>query len=165
MKSILLLILLAISTYSLGHETYFAFAEMEYDEDCSCLEISIKVSAHDLNSIVANEIKNYTGLEKVLNDDGQNQKVIKNFIIQGFSITQNQKEVQLFYEGFELNNDGNCLFFLRTEELEKSAVNIQFDLFMDSYIEQQNKLIYKKSNHSKEPYSFFESRRETEITL
>ena len=165
MKSILLLFLLAISTYSLSHETYFAFAEMEYDEDCSCLEISIKVSAHDLNSIAENKIKNYSGLEKALNNEEQNQIIIQNIIFQGFKITQNQKNLDLFYEDFELNNDGNCLFFLRTEKIEKIAVNIEFDLFMGTYNEQQNKLIYKKSNHLKEPYSFFEARRETEITL
>ena len=161
MKSILLLIILAISTYSLSHETYFAFAEMEYDENCSCLEISIKVSAHDLNSIAENEIKNYSGLEKALNNEEQIQKII----LPGFKITQNQKELELFYEGFELNNDGNCLFFLRTQKIERSVVNVTFDLFMSTYIEQQNKLIYNKSNHSKEPYNFFESKRETEIIL
>lgn len=165
MKSILLLILLAISTYSLSHETYFAFAEMEYDENCSCLEISIKVSAHDLNSIAENEIKNYSGLEKALNNEEQIQKIIQKIILPGFKITQNQKELELFYEGFELNNDGNCLFFLRTQKIERSVVNVTFDLFMSTYIEQQNKLIYNKSNHSKEPYNFFESKRETEIIL
>ena len=110
MKSILILFLLLISAFSYGHDTYFAFAEMEYDEDCSCLEISIKVSAHDLNSIAENQTKNYLGLEKTLKSKEGNSNIIQQIILQGFEISQYQKKIVSFYEGFELNNDGDCFF-------------------------------------------------------
>ena len=112
MKSILILFLLLISAFSYGHDTYFAFAEMEYDEDCSCLEISIKVSAHDLNSIAEDQTKNYLGLEKTLNSQEGNSNIIQQIILQGFEISQHQKKIVSFYEGFELNNDGDCFFYL-----------------------------------------------------
>ena len=43
MKQILTLVILSIHALTYSHETYFAFAEMEYNDDCACLEISIKV--------------------------------------------------------------------------------------------------------------------------
>lgn len=165
MKGILILFLLFLSAFSYGHDTYFAFAEMEYDEDCSCLEISIKVSAHDLNSIAENQTKNYLGLEKTLNSKEGNSNIIQQIILQGFEINQYQKKIVSFYEGFELNNDGDCFFYFKTEKLEKGLIDIRFDLFMNTYLEQQNKLIYNKSDHSKQTIVFFGSSRETKIAL
>ena len=165
MKGILILFLLFLSAFSYGHDTYFAFAEMEYDEDCSCLEISIKVSAHDLNSIAENQTKNYLGLEKTLNSKEGNSNIIQQIILQGFEINQYQKKIISFYEGFELNNDGDCFFYFKTEKLEKGLIDIRFDLFMNTYLEQQNKLIYNKSDHSKQTFVFFGSSRETKIAL
>ena len=165
MKGILILFLLFLSAFSFGHDTYFAFAEMEYDEDCSCLEISIKVSAHDLNSIAENQTKNYLGLEKTLNSKEGNSNIIQQIILQGFEINQNQKKIVSFYEGFELNNDGDCFFYFKTEKLEKGLIDIRFDLFMNNYLEQQNKLIYNKPDHSKKTFVFFGSSRETKIAL
>ena len=165
MKGILILFLLFLSAFSYGHDTYFAFAEMEYDEDCSCLEISIKVSAHDLNSIAENQGKNYLGLEKTLNSKEGNSNIIQQIILQGFEINQYQKKIVSFYEGFELNNDGDCFFYFKTEKLEKGLIDIRFDLFMNTYLEQQNKLIYNKSDHSKQTLVFFGSSRETKLAL
>lgn len=165
MKGILILFLLFLSAFSFGHDTYFAFAEMEYDEDCSCLEISIKVSAHDLNSIAENQTKNYLGLEKTLNSKEGNSNIIQQIILQGFEINQYQKKIVSFYEGFELNNDGDCFFYFKTEKLEKGLIDIRFDLFMNTYLEQENKLIYNKSDHSKKTFVFFGSSRETKLAL
>ncbi len=165
MKGILILFLLFLSAFSYGHDTYFAFAEMEYAEDCSCLEISIKVSAHDLNSIAENQSKDYLGLEKTLNSKAGNSTIIQQIILQGFEINQNQKKIASFYEGFELNNDGNCFFYFKTEKIEKSLIDVRFDLFMNTYLEQQNKLIYNKSDHSKKTFVFFGSSRETKLVL
>lgn len=165
MKGILILFLLFLSPFSYGHDTYFAFAEMEYAEDCSCLEISIKVSAHDLNSIAENQSKDYLGLEKTLNSKAGNSTIIQQIILQGFEINQNQKKIASFYEGFELNNDGNCFFYFKTEKIEKSLIDVRFDLFMNTYLEQQNKLIYNKSDHSKKTFVFFGSSRETKLVL
>lgn len=165
MKGILILFLPLLSAFSYGHDTYFAFAEMEYDEDCSCLEISIKVSAHDLNSIAEGQSNNYLGLEKTLNSKEGNSNIIQQIIFQGFEISQYQKKIVSFYEGFELNNDGDCFFYFKTEKLEKGLIDIRFDLFMNTYLEQQNKLIYNKSDHSKQTFIFFGSRRETKLAL
>jgi len=148
MKGILILFLLFLSAFSYGHDTYFAFAEMEYDEDCACLEISIKVSAHDLNSIAENQTKNYLGLEKTLNSKEGNSNILQKIILQGFEISQHQKKIVSLYEGFELNNDGDCFFYFKTEKLEKGLIDIRFDLFMNTYLEQQNKLKFRSKKYA-----------------
>ena len=77
MKQIFTLIFLSFHALTFAHETYFAFAEMEYDDKCSCLEISIKVSSHDLNEIAENDIENYKGLESALIDKKQIKELFK----------------------------------------------------------------------------------------
>ena len=165
MKQILTLVILSFHAITYSHETYFAFAEIEYKDDCSCLEISIKVSSHDLNSIAENKIENFQSLESALNDKKQITDIVENIIFQGFQISQHEKFTQLIYEGFELNNDGNCYFFFRSEEIDNESINVRFDLFMSSYTEQQNKLIYRNSRESNETYSFFIFNRQTNIQL
>jgi len=165
MKKIIVIILLSISHLSYGHETYYAFAEMEYDTDCSCLEISITVSSHDLNTAAENLIQEYPGLEKSLNDAKKSEHLINNFIFKGFEISQNSKPILLSFEGFELLNDGNCLFYFKSEKINLSQITVRFDLFMNEFNEQQNKLIFIKSEEKTEPYNFFIFRRQTEIKL
>ena len=165
MKHIFTLIFLSFHTLNFAHETYFAFAEMEYDDKCSCLEISIKVSSHDLNEIAENDIENYKSLESALIDKKQIKEITDNIILKGFQISQAKIITQLFYEGFELNNDGNCYFFFKSEEIEPETINVRFDLFMGIYTEQQNKIIYRNSNDINETYGFFIFKRQTDIKL
>ena len=149
MKQIFTLIFLSFHALTFAHETYFAFAEMEYDDKCSCLEISITVSSHDLNEIAENDIENYKGLESALIDKKQIKEITDNIIL----------------KGFELNNDGNCYFFFKSEEIEPETINVRFDLFMGIYTEQQNKIIYRNSNDINETYGFFIFKRQTDIKL
>ena len=165
MKQIITIIILSFHAFTFSHETYFAFAEMEYNDDCSCLEISIKVSSHDLNSIAENKIEDFQSLESALNDKKQIADIVENILLQGFEISQHEKFTQLFYEGYELNNDGNCYFFFRSEEIDNESINVRFDLFMSTYTEQQNKLIYRNGRESNETYSFFIFNRQTDILL
>ena len=115
MKQFITLVILSFHALTYAHETYFAFAEMEYNNECSCLEISIKVSSHDLNSIAESQIENFQSLESALTDKKQSTDIVANILLQGFQISQQQRFTQLFYEGFELNNDGNCYFFFSSK--------------------------------------------------
>ena len=60
MKIFILAFLLSMPIFGLPHETYFSFAEMEYDTECNCLEVTLTLSAHDLESY-ADEPKSRSG--------------------------------------------------------------------------------------------------------
>ena len=82
----------------------------------------------------------------------------------GFKIKQNRQDIKLFYEGFELFEDGTCSFYLRSDKLVPSECTLFFGLFMDIYTEQQNKLNYKKEN-DQVVYNYFVFKRENTIEL
>jgi len=149
MKNIILIALIAISHLSFGHDFFYAFAEMEYKEECSCVEISLRVSAHDLNSIAESMIEDYKGLERTLNDSDDEGQIVDKLIM----------------KGFEIFNDDECIFYFTSEGFKPETINVRFDLFMNQFSEQQNKLILIRADKQTEPYMFFIFKRQSEIKL
>jgi len=165
MKNIILIALIAISHLSFGHDFFYAFAEMEYKEECSCVEISLRVSAHDLNSIAESMIEDYKGLERTLNDSEDEGQIVDKLIMKGFEISQGTKVIEMSYQGFEIFNDDECIFYFTSEGFKPETINVRFDLFMNQFSEQQNKLILIRADKQTEPYMFFIFKRQSEIKL
>ena len=164
MKSLLLILSLFVPALLFAHDTFFSFAEMQYDQSCQCLEISLSVSSHDLDEKAASLIENYESLEASLKVESDRKK-ISEFIGDGFAIFQNKQEIGLQMVGYELLEDGTCSVYLISESVKQENITIKYDLFMQEFSEQQNKLQYLKSPDKTETFTFFIFRRETEINL
>lgn len=164
MKTFILAFLLSMPIFGLPHETYFSFAEMEYDTECNCLEVTLTLSAHDLESYADKQNILNSTLEKDLENETNGLGLVQDVILEGFKIKQNRQDIKLFYEGFELFEDGTCSFYLRSDKLVPSECTLFFGLFMDIYPEQQNKLNYKKEN-DQVVYNYFVFKRENTIEL
>ena len=156
--------LLSLKTLCFAHETYFSFAEMQYETECNCLEVTLTLSAHDLEAHAQNRNILYSTLEKDLKNGVHRKNLIQKIILEGFKIKQNRKDIILFFEGYELFEDGTCSFYLRSDQIEASACTLFYGLFMDVYPEQQNKLNYKKNNDQM-VYHYFVFKRENTIEL
>ena len=164
MKFFVLALLLCLKTIGFAHETYFSFAEMQYDAECQCLEVTLTLSAHDLEAYARSENILQSTLEKDLNSDRQIRNIFQEIIIKGFKIKQKRQDIILFYEGYELFEDGTCSFYLRSDTMNNDECNLFYGLFMDIYPEQQNKLNYKKQN-DQIVYNYFVFKRENTIKL
>ena len=164
MKSLLLIISLTTPYLIYAHDTFFSFAEMQYNQDCQCLEISLSVSSHDLEEKMESLVKNYKSLETSFKIES-NRKQISEFIRDGFAIFQNKKEIKLIMMGYELLEDGSCSLYFTSQVLKKENITMKYDLFMQEFSEQQNKLQYLKSPNKTETFTCFIFRRETEINL
>ena len=68
MRIVLLQLCLLISTCIYSHNSYFSFAEMQYNQQSSCLEISICVSTHDLDFYFRQKVQDIR-LEKAMEND------------------------------------------------------------------------------------------------
>ena len=67
--------------------------------------------------------------------------------------------------GYELLEDGSCSLYFTSETIKQENITMKYDLFMQEFSEQQNKLQYLKSPDKTEIFTFFIFRRETEIYL
>ena len=103
-------------------------------------------------------------LEKGLENKGNLQDLVQEIILEGFKIKQKRQDITLFYEGYELFEDGTCSFYLRSDKIDDTECTLFYGLFMDIYPEQQNKLNYKKEK-KQVVYNYFVFKRENTIKL
>lgn len=164
MKIFILAFLLSLKTLGFAHDTYFSFAEMQYDTECNCLEITLTLSAHDLDAYADRQNMLNATLEEDLESEDTRQRLVQETILKGFKIKQNRQDIILFYEGYELFEDGTCSFYLRSEQMDATKCTLFYGLFMDVYPEQQNKLNYKKEK-DQVVYNYFVFKRENTIEL
>ena len=165
MKKLLLsLFVLFLSLNVFGHDYYFSFAEIEYDADHSCLLMSIKVSTHDLEYYYQKKTGESKSIEKAFEIDSCTRKIMK-FIQEGLTINQISVPIALNLEGRTTSKDGFTYFYFKSDKIDpKIALTVKYDLFMDIFTEQQNKINFIV-NHQTKSYEFLLFHREHQINI
>lgn len=148
-----------------AHEYYFAFGEVEYNESTRKLEITLEVSAHDLEFDMK---RSGVILDKHIENQIQNpafKKQLESHLLSGFSISANDSPVELKLVGFDVLPTGLLYVYMESEALElmKSLV-FKFDLLMESFPNQQNKITFIR-NTRKQTAVFLPTKRTEVITL
>ena len=142
MRALVFLILFVGAFSANAHEYYFAFAEVEYNDVTQKFESTLIVSTHDLeiilerDSIMTREISEidadqseYCTLEKYLNEH--------------FTIETNNHKCVFKLIGIESNLNGTTNFYFESEEINIGlSIDFRFDLMMDHFKEQNNKLTF-----------------------
>jgi hypothetical protein len=152
MRLILFLFLLTCSKAT-AHDTFFAFAEMEYNEISGKMEATVSVTAHDLEKYYQKEGKIKGELSKELLDSSVfrfiESELNKHFYLDldpfGENSTMDGVEMVNFrLEGFEFELNGLVRFYLSCDLSRpiESTFGITFNLLMDTNAEQQNKLTF-----------------------
>jgi len=175
MKTLLFIFSLLCANISTAHEFYFAFAEVEYDEMNSRIEATLTVSTHDFEFYLQQKGIIQGDLNKNKSDSLKMQlieeEIIKHFIlIEGINTdysNKNQKRTlgQLRLDGFETNLTGTAEFYLSIDVYQPlKSIKITFDLLMDQYPNQQNKL-YLITRNEKRTIDFLSSKKTQLIEL
>ncbi len=161
MKHILLVFSFFLISFSYAHDYFFAFAEVEYDEYNARVEATIVMTTHDFESylrkknIISKELNTYKNDSIVLNQ-------IETEISHHFTLKSDAVGT-LTMEAFEIELTGMIKVYLSAPILMPSeGLDIQFDLLMDEYKEQQNKLtfIYRDKKTS---YVYLQNKRSQHI--
>lgn len=164
-KLVALLAFISVLFSANAHEYYFAFGEVEYNESTRKLEITLEVSAHDLEFDMK---RSGIILDKHIENQTQNtafKKQLEAHLLSGFSISSNDSPVSLKLVGFDVLPTGLLYVYLESEALElmKSLV-FKFDLLMESFPNQQNKITFIR-NTRKQTAVFLPTKRTEVITL
>lgn len=161
MKHVLFVFLILSSSYSFAHDYFFAFAEVEYDEYNARVEATVVMTTHDFESylrkknIITKELSYYKNDSLIL-------KQVESEILKHFSIS-NSSVGAFSLEGFEIELTGMIQVYLTAPILSPAeGLDIQFDLLMDEFKEQQNKLtfIYRDQKTS---YVYLQNKRSQHI--
>lgn len=165
MKYLLVLSFFLCSSFiSLAHEYYFAFAEAQYNNSSKKIELSLSVSTHDIEHWLQDKGVKVKELEDHYKDSSI-QKEFSNELLKGISFSINSLNIEFKIIGYQVNKNGLTDFFFESNEVELSnLITVRFDLLMDKYKEQQNKLtfIYQLKKHT---YPFTQINKEQVIQL
>jgi hypothetical protein len=147
-----------------AHPFYFSYAEIEYDEFCNCFEGFISLSSHDFEELLNEEKNTKTSISKAMNDPLL-KKEISEILNSGLSFSAVRQEIRIQLEGYESEMNGLTRFYFKTQPFKNSEeILVEYDLFMEKYKEQQNKLtIIQRDN--KETFDFLIQEKTKLITI
>lgn len=155
MNHLLLSIFITICSFGFSHDYFFAFAEMQYNEDNQRFEIAVRATGHDVEEYLTHLGHNIPKLEEASSDPVA-KKTLLQLIQNEFQIKMDNKLLVLELVGFEINSKDEAVFYLTSKKIDKPAqVSVTFDLLMSFYPEQQNKLTLF-TPEGKEYYAFLQ---------
>lgn len=142
MKALLVFLLFSLSSSAFAHEYFFAFVELDFNEEKQVFEATLTASAHDVEDVL-----NEVGIPIKELEDHYTDKVmiekLESFITKQFQVNSNGNVVFKLI-GFEVNKQGLVNFYLSSEkkEVPTKEISVKFDFLMDQLEQQQNKLTY-----------------------
>jgi hypothetical protein len=132
-----------------AHDSYFSFAEIEYIEAKSKVEITLVITSHDFEDYLLKSKKISSPLENALTDSLESTIICKeiqsHFILKSALNTSDfsAKAFNLIYEGYQLRLNGEIEFYFSANKVSiQNGISIQFDLMMDYFPLQQNKITF-----------------------
>lgn len=147
MKSIALTLLFLTSFLSFGHEYFFGFSELEYNDITRKFEATIIVSTHDLErALEMAEVK--SGDLAELNVGTEENKAVQGYLNSHFIVKTNSR-IKFNLIGSEVFLNGTCNFYFESEATDfNGKLDVTFDLLMDVFKQQQNKITLNYRNNS-----------------
>lgn len=149
-----LLLFLLASTSMFAHDYYFAFAEAAYNEESKKIETTLTISTHDLERALKKQIPGSFNIGE-MNMDSEEFQIVEAYILKHFKI-ESDVTIKFDLVGIETNLKEMTNFYLESEPIDlKDSITVHFDLLMEAYKEQQNKItFYHKGNSYTKPFLY-----------
>jgi hypothetical protein len=138
-KLFVILILFSSPLFVKAHETYFAFAEVEYNMELQVFEGTISIDGHNLEHL---QPEIYKEIQKQNLSDSSNVW-LTNWLNKHLKLENGMVPVTFRLDGYTLEKNGKLEFYILSQvTLIDLNLTFTFDLFMDEYPSQQNKLTF-----------------------
>lgn len=139
MRNILFILFsLALSTQVSAHQFFFAYAEVEYNEITQKFEGTIDATGHDIENAIG--ISKKVGLENIVKGSKSFSK-IEAYINEHLKISGSETNIMFDLVGIEIDLDDKVHLYIESNPVELNpSIEITFDILMEEFDEQQNKL-------------------------
>lgn len=142
------LVCLLISFEADAHAYFFGFAEVSYNSKESVYEGTLILSTHDVEEWLQQKEIPLLSLEEHTNDL-EMYEYIELELFEGFQIKTNGTSLLFELIGYEVLENGMTQFYFHSQKTEKGTqLDITFDLMMNEFPQQQNKINYIENNQS-----------------
>lgn len=160
MKTLFLFFAILFSFKSFAHNAPLAFAEMEIKN--KKIELTLTLDSHEIIEYLEKGEYNLIDFEERKNNE-QIKVYLTRFLLSGFKIWENETFVNLNLIDYEIKQNGNIQFyFTSNHEVKSNQIKVRFDLLMNEYENQQNKLNFIENSFQKS-YTF--NKNQTEVKL
>lgn len=160
----------ATSIVGWSHNFYFAYAEIEYDELSSKLEATLVVTAHDFEFNLKKVGKINSSIESVFLDTVQRNiieiEINKHLVLDFDNQSADLNHFSHFkIDGYNFRLNGDLEIFMSSDVSKPiTSLLVLFDLLMDEYPNQQNKLTFIQ-RRSKKTLNFISSNQTQYLDL
>ena len=155
MRAFAFIILLSIAPITYGHDYFFAFAEIEYNDISEKFEATLTLSTHDLEMILEKENVIESKLDEITKES-KDFKGLADYLRKHFSIKSGNDLCYLNFIGHETLLNGTTNIYFESNPIKLvSKLEFSFDLFMNHYNQQQNKItFYHRGKNYTLPFLF-----------
>lgn len=123
-----------------GHDYFFAFAEVEYNDITQQFESTVSVSSHDVERIFAENGWSLNDLESY-EKENEHFAPIEKWLLDQFTFSTNSQQITLSLLACEIELNGMIHFYIQSTPTELGpSLTVKFNLLMSNFSEQQNKL-------------------------
>lgn len=174
MRNALFIFFVILNTCVFAHDYFFAFAEVEYDELNGRVEATVTVTTHDFERYLQKKEILQGEINSCLGDSFKLQAIEKElnkcFYLNLNPLSENSimDGIESFHfklDGFETQLTGTVQFYLSSDlKRPLESFEVTFDLLMNEYPEQQNKLTFINRGQ-KRTYVFLQTKRTQIIDL
>lgn len=144
MKSLLLIATVVVMPFvSKAHEYFFSFVEMEYNVVSQRIEMTLTLTTHDFERALEKDGIKIDNLASLNEDEIQ---TVQEYINAHYVVNTGSSKSSLEFVGNEVSLNGTSNWYFESTPLAfEKEIEIRYDLLMDAYPEQQNKvtLYYK----------------------
>ncbi len=165
MKRLLILFTLTFLSFQTeAHAYFFGFAELNYNVEEGEYEGTLILSTHDVEDWLKRKEVPIITLEDHI-DDYEIHALMELEIFEGFEVKSNDQGLIFQLIGYEILDNGMTQFYFHSNKTDKgNELDITFDLMMDEFPQQQNKINYIENNRSLTAV-FLKEHRQTSISL
>ena len=139
MRAVILISMCLSLSFANAHQYFFSFAEVEYNDVTEKFEATITATTHDLERSMSDELS--TAI--VLDDSDEHYMAIEHYLNGHFRIETGTVKGKFTVVGHEISLNGTVNFYLESAPIKMGKIiRFTFDLLMDNYPDQQNKITF-----------------------
>ena len=115
-----------------AHEYHFSFAEVEFNNKCQCLQVSISVAAHDIEFALKKKGLLNGSIERDITENGISSDFKKEFLGH-FIINIDNKDIELSIDGYEFTDDGLLYIYMSSKTINitnSSVLQFKYDILI-----------------------------------
>jgi len=164
MRALLIIIALVSFSTSFGHKYYVSIADMEYNSEKNQIDVSMTLTAHDFEYVLAKYFERTIHIEDVT-DSSEVGLFIQKYISERFKVYSNNLICSFEYLGKEVNlKEELFLYFSFKGVANPLSISVESSVMFDLSKEQQNIVHYKYKDRTKS-VTLVSSKNEAEINF